>query len=426
MFVRDWRRTLYTHPLWLIAGLFLAGLLLVGLGGRYAEEKERRSFVAYSERLMQTFVERQQQELEKLARDYAIWDLFAEKVRGEEYDADWLKKNITESVYRNFEIVDALVLTASLKPVYYLHRGEEASVRELADWHPEFASILGGNLVKRPSLSSLSGFIRKEGGGLQLLVAERIRPEHPSSVGQGGGWLILVRNVDNKWLADTNHLLSIKSLTFSNSLPAKGAPQLVLHGLDRNPLTWLSWSVDRQKVVGFSSKPLLAGVFFLFLFVLLLARAVLQMHKRQSAVHERMLLQSEVLRRLSRVPSSSAAEEAHYLQEVVRAVCGALHAGLVTLWHVDPTCHKADCLAASDSRDIAEEVFSPQDHADFLNLLQEQRVLVIENTDGESRFASLSGPWIARKTVAEMGVAVMVRGRLAGFLRVEVTGVPCH
>lgn len=420
-FIRAWRRTLYSHPLWLIAGFFLAGLMLIGLGGVYTEEKERRSFVAYSERLMQTFVERQQHELEKLVRDYAIWDLFAERAHGEYYDAEWLKKNITESVYRNFEIVDALVLTASLKPVFYLHRGEEARVARLSDWHGEFAGILARSVERQPGLSSLSGFIRKNGGGLQLLVAERIRPEHPASRDQGGGWLVFARNIDNKWLEETSHLLVVKELALINASPAEGMPRYSLLSLERQPLTWLSWHVDRRQAVGLSSKPLLAGVLFLFLFVLLLARAVLRMHKRQLVVQERMLQQSETLRRLSRVPNSSAADEAHYLNEIARSVRKVLGAGYVTIWRVDPLASDAGCLAMSGEREMAEEMFSPKDLADYFSQIQEQRVLVIEDTRNESRFAGFAEHWKKYQVTAELCAAVMVRGRLAGILHVAMT-----
>lgn len=421
MFIRNWRRTLYTHPLGLITCLFLAGLMLVALGGMYAEEKERGSFVAYSERLMQTFVERQQHELEKLIRDYAIWDLFAEHAHDEYYDSEWLKKNITESVYRNFEIVDALVLTSSLKPVFYLHRGEETRIAKLSDWHGEFAGVLARGVEKQPSLSSLSGFMRKEGGGLQLLVAERIRPEHPGGRERGGGWLVFTRNIDNKWLEETSHLLAVKDLALSGVLPAEGVPRYSLLNLERQPLTWLSWYVDRRQTAVLSSKPLLAGVLALFIFVLFLARAVLLMHKRQLVVQQRMLQQSETLRRLARVPNNSAADEAHYLDEIVRSVRTVFGAESVTIWRTDPLASEACCLAVSGEQEVSEDIFSPKDHADYFSWLQEQRVLAIDDTRGETRFADFAGHWKKYQINAELCAAVMIRGRLTGILRVEMT-----
>ena len=180
---RGWRSTLYNHPILLIAGLFLAGLALVALGRFYADEHEERSFMAFSERLMQTFVEQEVHELEKIIRDYAVWDDFFERMRGETIDPVWLEKNITESVYRNFAVVDALVLSPSMRPIYALHRGEPIRMASLSDWNPEFASLLARKMALQPGISTLSGVVNSQ-HGLQLLVAERIRPERAVDTGK--------------------------------------------------------------------------------------------------------------------------------------------------------------------------------------------------------------------------------------------------
>lgn len=418
---KRWRLALYAYPIRLIAVFFLAGLFLVALGAAYVEERERQGLVAYTERLMQTFVERQQHELEKLARDYAVWDVFAERVHGEVHDAEWLKNNITASTYRNFGIVDVLVLSRSHKPVYRLHRGEVVRPGKLAEWHEAFAAKLQHCQHNNPGRSSISGFVRSREGRLQLIVAERIRPEHRLMQEADSAWLVFTRNIDAHWLEETGLLLSVRDLRVTQEPPEIGRARYSLVGLDQRPLAWVSWRVDRRLLAGFYSRPLLFAVALLFLLALLLARVVLLAHRRQLEAQNRMLLQSEALRRLSRLPGNNNADELHYLNEVVQVICKVLGGNCsVTLWRVDSCGEAKQCMATSDAADVPVELFTVRGHADYISQLQERRLLLIEDVSAETRFPALGAYWRIRRTITDLGVAVMVRGRIAGMLRVEV------
>lgn len=417
-----WRRALYNHPVLLIAGFFLAGLLLVAVGALYADEREERNFVLYSERLMQTFVEQQQHELERIIRDYAIWDEMAERVHGETSDDEWLRKNLTESVYRNLNINDALVLSAGLRPLFYLYRGEPVTLAKLADWNPEFAESLSRSIAMQPGLSSLSGVVRTN-GMLQFLVAERIRPEHVGGVRElRSGWIIYTRNLDPSWLEDTSRLLAIKEIGVENTQPQAKVPHFPLLGIDHQQVAgWLSWQVDRRQSGGGSVQPLLFSLFVLFVFVVLLARAVLKMHTRQSRIQARMLHQSETLRRLAHLPHSSE-DEARYLQDIAEAVRKTLEATRVTIWRHDSRHGSFRCVASGGDTAALERLLDVSAHADYFRQLTEQRTLAADDVAADSRQRSLSACRKEQGFAAALDAAVMIRGRLSGMLSVEMAG----
>lgn len=257
---RGWRATPYNHPVLLISGLFLAGLALVVLGSRYADEREARSFSAFSERLMQTFVEQQQREIEKLVRDYAVWDDFFERARDDSFDRDWLQTNITESLYRNFSIVDALVVAADQRIVHALNRGEPMTYHSLDEWNHEFADLWRRQLKLYPATTSFSGMVRTT-GGVQLLVAERIRPERMAGQPrQRHAWLVFARHLDTVWLEETARMLSIVDIKVETAVPARGVPHYALLGLEKKPVGWLSWQVKRVHGEGGASVPLAGGI----------------------------------------------------------------------------------------------------------------------------------------------------------------------
>jgi len=415
---RGWRSTLYRHPILLIAGLFLAGLTLIALGLRYVDAREERSFMAYSERLMQTFVEQQSHELEKAVRDYAVWDDFVEHMHGETADQAWLEKNITESVYRNFDVVDALVLTPGLRPVYALHRGERVSLASLADWNEEFASLLARKQSLQPGVNSLSGVVRGA-HGLQLLVAERIRPEQGAEMSkQRFGWLIFVRNLDPSWLEETGRLLAVNDAAIQARPPRDGVPRYALLGLDRQEMGWLSWRVNRINGGDVTLYPLLGGLFVLFLFVLLLARAVLRMHRWQVDVHARMLRQSETLRHLAHLPHGGENESSYFL-EIANAVRKTLEIARVSLWRHDAGHGVLLCVAVSGESVVQEPPIETWRHPDYFRLLNERRTLVINEVAKQPELGSMAERWRLPGIKSMLDAAVTVRGRLSGVLCVD-------
>lgn len=420
---RGWRATLYKHPLLLIAGLFLAGLSLIAVGWLYADQREERSFTAFSERLMQTFVEQQQRELEKLARDYAVWDDFFQHVHGEFADQDWLERNLTDSLYKNFSIVDALAISARQQPLYALHRGEPVNIGNLAEWNHEFADTLARRLKVNPGLSSLSGAIRTA-QGVELLVAERIRSESETQVRAGSGWLIFSRHLDPSWLEETARLLSIQDVRVGTSQPESKVPAYTLQGVEQQPVGWISWRVKRMNgEVAATVYPLIASLFFLFLFVLLLARAVLQMHKLQLQVQERMLLQSETLRQLSHRSYGGENEDA-YLRDLANAVRKTLGIARVTIWQNNLARGAFQCIAVSDGGAVPDAPLDTHLHSDYFRMLSEQRTLVIDDVAQKKHLESMQEYWKHHGISSVLDAAIMVRGRLSGVLCVEATKTP--
>ncbi|MDR3410652.1 MAG: EAL domain-containing protein [Formivibrio sp.] len=417
---RGWRGTLYQHPILLIAGLFLAGLALVALGVLYVNQHEERSFVTFSEHLMQTFVEQESHELEKIDRDYAVWDDFFEHLHGETADQAWLEKNITESLYRNFEVVDALVLSAGLHPVYALHRGEPTRFNRLEDWNKEFASVLTRKLALQPNVTTLSGVVRSQ-QGLQMLVAERVRPEHDADAGkQRYGWLILARNLDPSWFEETGRLLSVNDVTINPQPPRDGLPRYAVMGLDLDqpPVGWMTWRVNRINGSYNTLYPLLSGLLVLFLIVLLLARSVLKMHRWQLDVHGRMLRQSETLRHLAHLPHGGENENSYFL-EVANAVQRTLNIARVTLWRNDTSHGLLQCVATSGEADVLDASIDARLHGDYFRLLNERRILVATDVAKQPWLGSLAENWCLHGVKSMIDAAVTVRGRLSGVLCVE-------
>ena len=419
---RGWRAALYKHPLLLIAGLFLAGLSLIVVGRLYADQREERSFTAFSERLMQTFVEQQQHELEKLLRDYAVWDDFAEHVHGEVADQVWLEKNLTDSLYKNFSIVDALVISARQQPVYALHRGEPINMGSLAEWNHEFADILERRLKVNPGLNSLSGAVRTA-QGVELLVAERIRTERETKMKGGSGWLIFSRHLDPTWLEETARLLSIQDVKVMTSRPESGVPAYTLLGMDKQPVGWISWQIKRINGERVTLIPLVASLFFLFLFVLLLARAVFQMHKWQFQVQKRMLQQSETLRQLSHRSCTGDNDEV-YLRDLANSVRNTLGVARVTVWQNNVARGCFQCIAVSDKGVLPDTPLDTHLHADYFRMLSEHRTLVIEDVAQKKYLESMQDYWKRQGVASLLDAAIMVRGRLSGVLSVEASKTP--
>lgn len=421
--VRGWHRAFFDYPLLLIAGVVLAGLLLVGMGIVFVDEREERSFAAYSERLMQTFVEQQAHELERILRDYAIWDEMAAQVRGERVDLQWLEKNLTKSIYTNLKVNDALVLSASFKPLYYLQRGEPAALAKLSDWNPAVAEHLQKSISLRPGVHYLSGIVKAQ-GGVQFLVAERIRPEYLT----GGhdyqsGWMLFTRNLDPSWLEDTSRLLSVKEIGVEDTPPQAGVPRYALLAPDRQQVTgWLSWRVNREQAGEGPLRPLLFGLLLLFLFVVLLARSILKMHARQIETQARMLQHSETLRRLSRL-AHGVDEESRQLQDIAEAVKRNLNATQVVIWR-NTNRGVYRCVAASGCAVRADRLLEQGEYADYFRQLAERRALVLDQIEQAPVPASLRCYWQSLGVSAILDVAIMIRGRFVGVLSVEVTGEP--
>lgn len=397
----------------------MAGLALVVLGHRYADEREARSFAAFSERLMQTFVEQQQREQEKLIRDYAVWDDFYAHAHGDSFDQEWLGRNVTDSLYRNFSIVDALVVSADHQVVHALHRGEPMRIDNVSEWNHEFANFWRRNLKLYPGSTTFSGMVRTA-SGVQLVVAERIRPEQLTEAGrQRHAWLVFARHLDPTWLEDTARMLSISDVKVETAYPAAGVPHYALRGLEKAPVGWLSWQVRRVPGEGGRLYPLLAGLVVLFFFVVLLARSVLTMHKWQLQVQKRMLQQSEALRHLSHLPYAGE-DEGYYLKELAAVVRKCLGIARVTIWRND-TMGKFQCVAVSGEDGVAEAPMKTWVHSDYFRLLSEHRTLAIDSVDKTS-LHSLRDFWKAHGVVSLLDASVMVRGRLSGLLCAESTG----
>ncbi len=414
-FRRRWHRAVYEHPLLLIAGLFLATLVMGWLGARYAAEREERSFVAYSEHLMQTFAGQRQKQLGATVRDYAVWDDMVEHIHSETSDHEWLRSNLTGSVYHNLGIEDALVLSPSLRPLYVLRHGEEVRFKRLADWNSEFAALLARRVTLDPELNSLSGVVRTR-GVLQFLVAERIRPEHRSAAsGRTGGWIIFARDIDPQWRDETSYLLSIKNLSVINESPQGAGPRYRLAGVDDQPVAWLFWQVDREASHDGAAMPLLAGLLVLFVFVTLLARSVLKMHQRENQSQARMLCQSEALRHLARLPHGGE-DKSRFLMEITHSVQQVLAAARVSVWRAQGD--EFRCVAASDPAAIGE-VLDIHAHARYFGYLSESRTLAAADIAGDLRMANVLGSRQARQVVAALDAAIMIRDKLAGMLCIE-------
>lgn len=419
---RGWRAALYNHPILLISGLFLTGLLLVVLGNNYAEDREARSFAAFTERLMQTFVEQQQRELEKLVRDYAVWDDFFNHAHDDSFDQEWLDRNITDSLYRNFAVADALVVATDQRVVHALNRGESVTLDTLAEWNHEFAEIWRRQLRLRPATTSFSGMIRTQ-SGVQLLVAERIRLENaPDLPSQKHAWLVFARHLDTVWFEDTARMLSIADVKVQTVPPAKGVAHFTLLGLDKAPVGWLSWQVKRVNAEGARLYPLLGGLTAMFLFVVLLARSALQMHKWQLKVHARLLQQSETLRHLSHSPYAGE-DEAAYLNELAAAVRKCLAVGRVSIWRNDAAKGYFRCVAANGEAPVPDISLQAWEHAEYFRLLGERRTLIVNEVE-KSTLPALHDFWKSRGVVAVLDASVMVRGRLSGLLCIEVFDRP--
>ncbi len=415
-----WKAVLCNRPLILIAGLFLASVTLAVLGQRYAHERQVRGFATFSERLVQALAEQQLGELEKLARDYAVWDDFFEHADGRIYDQQWLERNVTDSLYRNFSIADAFVLTPDSRIVYAIHRGKVISPAQAGAVNHELADILARRVRANPGMTSLSGVI-SNGSELQLAVAESIRPRTGTGpLWPERAWLVLLRPMDEAWMEETARLLSIGDMKIESSPPAAGIPRYLLQGLEDEPAGWVSWQVRPVEGEGTRLYPVLAGLVTLFFFIALLARSALTLQRQQLQVQKRLLQQSETLRHLSRLPHG-VEDEVHYLAEVARQIRKTLPVGQVSVWRNDIAHSRLQCVAASGEPGLQGACIPWLQHGDLYRTLIEQGTLVIDHV-GQSRLQSLREYWSRHGVISVLGAAVMVRGRLRGVLAAEATG----
>ena len=413
-----WRRALYQYPLALIAGLFLAGIALVFLGERYFADREQRSLVAYSEHLMQTFIAQRNSEFGKVARDYAVWDAMAEHNRGGAKDLDWFKKNVTASVYNDLGVDDALILSANMRPIYALRRGERIRIERLTDWNEQFAMLLTVSATSHPDRNTLAGIVRTK-DGLQQIVAERIRSELKDATARAPtGWVVFAREINAQWVDEISQLLSINALAILGTPPPGTGPQYALRGIDGEPAAWLAWQINREYRRGGAVVPLLLGLSALFVIITLIAHAVLGMHRRAIETHARMLRQSEALRVLGRLPQAGDAED-RLFGEIVRVVRQTLKVARVTLWRA----HAGElvCVASSGAGPAGNALIDVQANAAYFDALLEARALNADALTDAPHRAGRPGGHAGPVVVSGLDAAVMIRGQLAGLLRIEET-----
>ncbi len=413
---RLWRQALYEYPLALITGLFLAGIALVFLGERYFTEREERRLVAYSEHLMQTFIAQRASEFGKIARDYAVWDAMAEHNRGTAEDIDWLTENVTASVYSELDVDDVLILDTNLRPLYALRRGEHVRVERLGDWDEQLAMLLTVSTARHPERHTLAGVVRAK-AALRQVVAERIRPELKDARARDpSGWVVFAREISPKWLDEISELLSISALVVLDAPPQGNGPHYALRGTDADPVGWLTWQINREYGHGGAIVPLLLGLSALFGFVTLIAKAVLGMHRREIETHARMLRQSETLRHLARLPQNGDTDS-DLFAEIAQAVRLTLEVARVSLWRADSG--RFVCVAASGATVGGAAALEIPPNAAFFDALLEARTLATGKPGDATRLADRPSDTGGPPARSALDAAVMIRGRLAGWLRIE-------
>ena len=375
-----WRTVLVKHPISLVFGVMALGLILLSVLFFQAEMLERRHFSAFSQKQMTALIAQQQQWLTRNTRDYAIWDDIAEQLAGDRHDPKWLASNFTESIYRNLEIGEVLILDTALKPVYYLHDGLPTPLAQLEDWSPELLARLRGRSFQSVMALSYTGFFWRD-ETCYLIAIERIRAEHPETAKEAepAGWLIFARRLDISWKEGISHLLSISDLQVWNERPPATwtsfpLPDLYISGshMPESHAAWLSWRV--AGVSDANMRRLLGPGFWLslalFLFGLLwLVRGLLRQQKEQLRQQERVLQQAEILRQLAQRPLLHYEDEARRLSEMTEALSSALRLSRVSIWFWNDT--RWECLSEIGVPDMAHPLLEADEA--FRARLQESK-----------------------------------------------------
>lgn len=383
-----WRKLLTQHPIALVLGVMVLGLLALGLLFVQAEMLERRHFNHFSQKQMSALIAQQQQWLTRNTRDYAIWDDIAEQMAGDRRDPDWLASNFTESIYRNLEIGEVLILDAALNPVYYLHDGMPTPLASLENWSPEVAALLRGRSLQSVMALSYTGFFWRNETCYQIAI-ERIRAEHPETAKQRepAGWLIFARRLDIGWKEGISHLLSIRDLQVWHEPPpvaftAQSLPDIHVTGSSalENHAAWLSWQV--AGIADANMRRLLGSGFWLSVAVLLsglllLVRTLLRKQKEQLRNLERQLHQSEMLRQLALHPLLHHDDEARCLAEIVDCLASALRLSRVSVWVWSETRWERVCEIGA--ADLAHPLF--EDDAAFRRLVFERKTWTCDLSD---------------------------------------------
>jgi len=417
-----WHGLLNQHPILLVTIVMMLGLGALSVLFAQAEMLERRHFSYFSLKQMSALIAQQQQWLTRNTRDYAIWDDIAEQLAGDRHDPKWLASNFTESIYRNLEIGEVLILGADLRPIYYLHDGLLTPLTRLENWSPELAGLLRGRNFQSVLALSYTGFFWRD-ETCYLVAIERIRAEHPETTKQHepAGWLIFARRLDIGWKENISHLLSIADLQVWSERPPAALNSLPLSEIyvsgsriPENHAAWLSWRV--AGVSDINMRRLLGPGFWISLALflsglLLLVRALLRQQKERLSRQERVLRQSEILRQLALRPLLHHDDEARSLGEIVDALAGALRLSRVAIW----TWHDThwECQCAMGATDMAHPLHEADEA--FRDLIFEKKIWICD-LSGEPAWRH----YLLRHEQSRVLIAsIAIAGKLAGAILLE-------
>jgi len=237
--LRRWKQLSLFRPLLILLGVGLIVLvsLFVTAARQNAAERER------SQRRVEAAFTAASESLGTLVRDYAVWQEAYDRI-GVAPDLEWTDKNIGSWLFRNSQIVRALVERPDGTPVYAMADGERQAA-ELSDILAEDRAHFMEAARRRAweAVPEIMGLVRV-GGRLHLAAASAIRPEDPLPAGTPLSVLLITRDLEGDVLPSLAERIGLPAFALLASDAAAPSPSLTLSAPDGNGLGRLTWQPE--------------------------------------------------------------------------------------------------------------------------------------------------------------------------------------
>jgi len=382
-------------------------MMLIGLSGIWilltnSAHQENREFRVQLQKQIAAGTESQIHSIGKVARDYALWNEFDEKINRPRPDMPWLRANLTASIYENLNVDVALLIDLQQHKILYgIKNGKILN-------YPYQALTLPDNIwpwlqkamqqpLRESALTALVSRETEDGRSqslLYLLAAHPIAAETTNTPSKHNAKILLfARLVDRDLLQQLSRSYNIQQpvVRFApEDQPTKMSQPIF--GLDHQPIAYLTWQITPpgdQLLQLAAPGAITLGTLLLFLGLLLGQQAKRLQHGQESTLR-RLEKQGRLLRSIA----TSSEKQGKSLQDL-QNLCQQLSETLVTdrvgIWRHDQDSQKLRCIVGTDTQGKTElqGVEVEASHL-YLQELEQQRYVAVDEIDAVNNTESFS------------------------------------